>query len=296
MKKFAISLVATLAMMAGFSSCSEDRDPVYQQPTEFVVNVPVIQDQYIDLDAADEKATISLVCSQPDYGYSAIAQYGAEVSLTEDFANFVEIASVKGTLASMLLSQFDISCAMTTLNGWSDSNVPSSIDYQKLYVRATCYLNKVEGSRIVSNVVCFNHVKPYFAVNKPGFVYLVGTPSAWSVDAPNGEEIYANWKLYEKDTEIKSKIYYGDFDFPAAPQFRFYTQLGSWDEQFSIGSQVADEPVSYPDYKGGVFTAAAVTPGKGSFEFPNFTGGHVYIKLDMSDATGKKLTIQQEPF
>lgn len=282
--------------MAGFSSCSEDRDPVYQQPTEFVVNVPVVQDQYIVLDEADEKATISLVCSQPNYGYSAIAHYGAEVSLTQDFTNFVAIESTKGTQASMLLSQYDIACAMTTLNGWSDESRPSSVDFQKLYVRATCELNKVEGSRIVSNIVCFNYIKPYFAVNKPGFVYLVGTPSAWSVDAANAEEIYANWKLYEKDTEIKSKIYYGDFDLPANPQFRFYTQLGSWDEQFSIGSQLEDNPIDFPDYTGGVFTASAVTPGKGSFQLSSYAGGHVYVKLDMSDATGKKLTLQEEPF
>ncbi len=306
MKKFLISAVAALAMTAGFSSCSEDRDPVYQQPTEFVVNEPVAQNQYIALDKASDEATISLVCSQPNYGYSAVAIYGAQVSLSPEFKdkedgtpdNYVSIESTgTGTQSSMLLSQYEIACAMTTLNGWDDDNHPedAAMDYQKLYLRATCQLNGVEGSFITSNVVALNYVRPYFAVKKPGFIYLVGAPSGWNVDAtPENLANMEKWKLYEPEDGINQKIYVGDFDMPAAPVFRFYTQLGSWDPEFSIGHQVDDNATAFPEYTGnGSWSGSLVTDGKGSWEFPNYTGGHMYIKVDVK---GKKLYIQDHSF
>ena len=83
MKKIALYMAAVGAVL-GMASCSQDRDPVLQTPTEFVLNVPAMQNQYIELQEGD---VLELVCSQPNYGYSAVANYSAEVSLTEDFAS-----------------------------------------------------------------------------------------------------------------------------------------------------------------------------------------------------------------
>ncbi|MDE5573154.1 MAG: SusE domain-containing protein [Muribaculaceae bacterium] len=78
MKKISMFL-ACLTAIVGLSSCSQDRDPVLQIPTKFVLNTPALQNQYYQL---EEGNTIELTCSQPDYGYSAIVQYSVEVSLT----------------------------------------------------------------------------------------------------------------------------------------------------------------------------------------------------------------------
>lgn len=87
-------MAAALAVF-GMASCSEDTDPVLQKPTEFVLNVPAMQNQYIEL---ANTSVVELVCSQPDYGYSAVAQYSAQMSLTPDFAEFREITPAQPTL------------------------------------------------------------------------------------------------------------------------------------------------------------------------------------------------------
>ena len=84
-------MACAAALVAGLSSCSQDRDPVYHAPTKFVLNEPVMQDQHIALEEDNQDATIELVASQPDYGFSAIVNYSALVSLTPDFAKSVEI-------------------------------------------------------------------------------------------------------------------------------------------------------------------------------------------------------------
>ncbi len=68
--------MAMAGALLGAASCSQDTDPVLQTPTTFVLNVPAMQEQYIEL---QEGNTIELVASQPDYGYSAVADYSAEM-------------------------------------------------------------------------------------------------------------------------------------------------------------------------------------------------------------------------
>ena len=75
MNKLSI-ILAMAAVAVGFSSCEEDRDPVLQSPTTFVLNQPEMADQYINLTPGE---VIELACSQPDYGYAAVADYSAEM-------------------------------------------------------------------------------------------------------------------------------------------------------------------------------------------------------------------------
>lgn len=287
----------TLAAVAlGFSSCSEDRDPVYHAPTEFVLNQPAMQDQLIEL---TEGNTLELVTSQPDYGYSAVANYSAQMSLTEDFADFRELSSTDGTQARMYVKQEDVAQYLCELHGVDSEEsfaamYPNGMQPEKVYFRAVCELDGVEGSQILSNVVSYNQLKGYFAVAVPGYIYLVGAPEGWAGPTEANAAHYADWRLFEPDNAIGSKVYSGVFDIPAgSAMFRFYTALTGWDAD-SWGSQVDDNPIEYASFTGAesgdTFTNAVVA-GKGAFSFPNWVGGKMTIVVDMSDSKNVSMTI-----
>lgn len=295
MKK--ISLFLTLAAVAlGFSSCSEDRDPVYQVPTSFVLNEPAMQDQYIDL---TEKGTLQLVASQPDYGYSAVAQYSAEMSLDPEFKTFYEL-SAKSTLADFTVSQNEVAVGIMELQGITGDEAeekfneiyPNGCVYQKVYFRAICQLNGVESSRIVSNVVSYNNIKAFFAIKLPGSIYLIGAPNGWPAPAPAAEGSLKDWRLFEAKDAIGSHIYSGVFDIPQGQaMFRFYSELTSagWDNPNTYGSQEPDASIEYPDFTANSLSTPVVN-GKGNWSFPNWPGGKMTIVVDLSDANNMSVT------
>ena len=280
--------MAAAAIALGVASCSEDRDPVYQVPTQFVLNTPAMEDQYIDL---TEGNTLELVCSQPNYGYSAVTQYSAEMSLTEDFAESYELIPVNNTLARMTYKQEDIAVGLCELYGIDSEDTyntkfPNGMEYDKVYFRAVAQLEGVESSKITSNVVAYNHLKGYFAVASAGYIYLVGDPNGWDINA--GPE----WRLYE--TTIGSHIYSGEFEVKAGSQyFRFYTQIGNWGndgELPSIGSNPVDGDSNEIIWEDGSFTQKAV-PGKGSWYTPaDWQGGTITMIVDMSDESNITVT------
>ena len=127
-----------------------------------------MQDQYIDLKAGN---TLELVCSQPDYGYSAVTQYSAQMSLTEDFAQAYDLESVDKTVARMAIKQQQICDGIVELHGFADAeefNEYYAADpYEKIYFRAIAQLDGVESSKIVSNVVSYNYIKSFYSVAEP---------------------------------------------------------------------------------------------------------------------------------
>lgn len=281
--------MAIAASLLGVASCSQDRDPVLQMPTKFELNTPAMQDQYIELQSGN---TLELVASQPDYGYSAVAQYSAEMSLTEDFATAYALESVDKTLARMNLSQEAVATGICELLGVTDEDTynakfPNGMTPQKVYFRAICELDGVDGSRIVSNVVSYNNLKGYLAVPVPGYIYLVGSPEGWAGPTESNAAHYADWRLFEPADAIGSHVYSGVFDMPAAPMFRFYTALTGWDAD-SYGFMADDNATDFPEFSDGTFTSTIVK-GKGSFNFPNFPGGKMTVVVDMSDM--KNITI-----
>ena len=282
--------LAAAVLGMGVSSCSEDRDPKYKAPTTYVLNTPAMQDQYIEL---TEGGSLELTSSQPDYGYSAITQYSAEMSLTEDFAKSYAMESKDKTLARMQVNASDVALGICQLSGIEDMEKYNELygdgKYIKVYFRAVAQLADVAGSEIKSNVVAYNYIKPYYAVPTPGFIYLVGSPEGWAgPDAANAAH-YADWRLFEADDAIGSHIYSGTFEMPAAPLFRFYTALTGWDAD-SYGSQEEDNPIEYPDFTSGSFSGVVVK-GKGSFSFPNYQGGSMTVTVDMSDMKNITMTV-----
>ena len=288
MKKLSISLALGLAALVGFTSCEEDRDPVYQSPTKFVLNEPALQNTDIVLNPTGE---IQFQCSQPDYGYSAVATYAMQMSLTEDFAKVYDLApSSKATMAVINVKQSDVATGYCVLNGYESSEDWVPATDVTMYFRATCVLDGVEGSSITSNVVKLNKVTPYFAIPEPAFIYLVGSPEGWAGPVEANADHYAEWRLFEPKTAIGSKVFSGVFNLPAAPMFRFYTALTGWDAD-SYGTQAEDNPIEYPEFTSGEFSEPLVK-GKGAYSFPNLPAGEYTIIVDMSDAKNMSVTIK----
>ena len=121
----------------------------------------------------------------------------------------------------MTYKQEDVALGLCELLGIDSEDTfnemyPNGMDYEKVYFRATAQLEGVESSKITSNVVTYNNLKGYFAVASRGYIYLVGDPNGWNINA--GPE----WRLYEAENAIGSHIYSGVFEVAAGSQyFRF---------------------------------------------------------------------------
>ncbi len=284
MKKLSIFL-ASLAVLVGFTSCEDKKEPTYQAPTSFELNTPELQDQYYQL---TEGNTFEIVCkSQPNYGYSAVCYYNAEVSLSESFAECSTLKNANATSSRMTFKDEDLALAICSLMGLtSDDEGYLFTSPVKVYFRGVAYLDGVDGSEITSsNVVCLNQVMPYFAVPSPGYIWLVGKPEGWAGPGAANLTHYEPWRLFENDDEIGSGVYHGTFQIGSGADgeamFRFYTSMTDWDTD-SYGTQVDDNPIDF-DWSGdGVFNTALIK-GKGAFNFPSWPGGTMNQTVDMAN-------------
>ena len=291
MKKYLLYIPVALALF-GMASCSQDRDPKYKAPTSFHLNTPPMQDQEIVL---SEEGTLEFTCSQPDYGFAASASYSLQMALSDAFTSFYDIAAIEEHNAKITVHQSDVATGFCKLMGIdseeaSNAMYPDGYPVSKIYFRAVCHINGVANSEITSNVVTYNYLKPYFAVPVPGYIYLVGVPSGWSTPDESQADKYANFRLFEDNDAIGSKIYKGVFEIGAGDDamFRFYTALTGWDAD-SYGVQEPDEAVQFPEFTGGSFEHQLVK-GKGSFWFPNWPGGEMTMVVDMSDPANMTVT------
>lgn len=291
MKKFGKIILGLFGTLLAFTACNSpmDENPVYQTPTTFVLNEPALADQYIELTPT---STVNLTCSQPDYGYAAVASYYVQVSLTEDFAKFEEVNADPITKCDMHVSAEEIAQGICKLRGVTSEDNYTDEPAREVYFRLHAKIAAVEGSDILSNVVKMNKVKGYFALKVPGYIYMVGQPEGWSGPTAGNKEHYAEWRLFEADDAIGSKIYSATFDIPADKfQLRFYTALTGWDAD-AYGIQVEDNPLDIALDASGVYKGALVK-GKGSFQLPGWTGGKVQMTVDMSNAGKMTVTFKK---
>lgn len=296
MKKISI-LMGALALAGGFASCSDDDTPALNTPESFVLNTPPMADQYYELAPG---GTIALSCSQPDYGFVAAATYGVEMSLDKSEDNVYAIESNEPSQAAFTINQEAVAMGFCKLNGIETADQWNELNpgYAPVYLRATAQLNKDGVGLVKSNWIELKNVKPYFAVPVPGFIYLIGTPSEWSMQLT---ETLKEWRLYEDDKAIGSKIYTGVFNIPAGDVlFRFYTELdGKWDT-FSYGpanNHNGDAVASDGAFNitcefnvDGEFTDG-IKATKDNFHFPNWDGGQVTIIVDMSKEDAMTVTM-----
>lgn len=283
MKRFNYILFGILGLVLSAVSCNgpETENPVLQKPTKFVLNNPVFQKQYIDL---QNTLTVNLTCSQPDYGFAAAASYYVQVSLQSEFTDFIELEEAYSS-CDMDVNAEEIAQAICKLRGVTSEDNYTDEPARDVYFRLRAQILDYEETSIESNVVCLEKVKGYFALKLPGYIYLVGAPEGWSGPTEGNKDHYAAWRLYESSEAIGSRIYSGVFDIPAGKfMFRFYTALTGWDSD-SYGIQVDDNPVDIT-LEDGVYSGPIVK-GKGSYNVPDFPGGSVKITVNMNTMTVK---------
>lgn len=180
MNKLSIYLAAAVFAF-GMASCEDDKEPVYHDPTTFVLDTPADQDTPVDLKAGE---TLTLQCHQPNYGYQAVTNYTIVVSLTESFEMSEEVKpNGTGTQAKMEFDQSKIAKAICNLHGYTDAEHPANDEftYEPLYIRAIAQINGIESSRIESeNFVILNQVKAYYPAPEITYLYTPGQANGWS--------------------------------------------------------------------------------------------------------------------
>ena len=280
MKKLSI-LFACLVAVLSLNSCKEDTDPQYNEPTKFVLNTPALAAQYYEL---TEDGTLDLSWSQPDYGYAAAATYKVSVSLLEDFSESKELTS-EYKLCYAQISGSEIAEAICNLRGIASEEDYTDEPARAVYFRVRAYINGIDGSEIISNVVKLDQVKEYCAIQSPGYIWLIGSVGGWTGPDAGNAGALAEWRLFEADDAIGSKIYSATFNMPAGSlTFRFYTALTGWDGGASVGTQVDDNPITV-DMSSGVYGGSLVAPGKGSIQVDNWDGSPMKITVDMNVKT-----------
>lgn len=302
MKKLSIFLTLAAVSMLGFTSCEDDKEPVYKAPTEFHLNTPALATQLYELSPTE---TVEFTCSQPNYGYAATATYSIDVALTDKFesgedgaSNFYTLTGTPKTSARIVVSGRDLAQAICELKGINSySEYPEEgLEALPIYVRAYASINGIESSGIYSdNVIKLDRVLPFNPYPESGrTIYIVGALTGWGVDAATPES-FAKWGLNE--TGVGTNIYVGAFEVPAGEQyFRFYTELGNWGENAELPS-IGPKPNDGENVEV-TFTDEAVThpavPGKGCWFTPSsWEGGYVTFTVDLNDKSAITVTMQK---
>lgn len=273
------SIILAMAVMAlGFSSCKQEDEPKYHDPNPatFIINTPALQNQsFLTANDQMDASTIKLYCSQPDYGYSAVCNYSALVSLNPDapIEEWIELKNVNATSAEMSIKTYDLGAAVNQL-----LNITSQEQFDadniganryKCYFKAVCQIPGIESSKVISaNYASYNKVAIQYCVLKPGWIYITGdlineetgASQNFAEPAPSKqEEFLANWALYEPEDLIGEKLYVGHFTLAPGekaqegstniddqPGFRFFTELNGWsDKSVQVGSHL-DDFYKYP--------------------------------------------------
>ena len=286
-----IYLLAGTLIATACTACENEKEPVYHNPTSLKINTPALQNQYLATSAdIENRSTFVLETSQPDYGYSAIATYGAQMCLSADFkeatdneeANYVTLTNQDPNNAVMSLRTYDLAVGICKLLGIQSEEDWAAYQGSKeipVYFRATCEIPGVEGSFIVSdNAVTYNKVQVLYAVPTAGYIYIVGTVTGEKTPDAAQKSYYDNFRLTEP--VIGSKVYAGSFLFPACDPskdptkvddqswFRFYTELNGWDDK---NAQFGSNEANFfnlgigDDFVDGLYTGKAVWGGQGNW-------------------------------
>ena len=192
-----------VSIALGLSSCEEtwDKNPVLAGHEGIVkadfLNDPVLGQQEIMLTTDNSTGTFHLTCSQPYYGFAAVATYRVQCSLTEDFSDYREINQDFYDCAQINPINGDVAAALEYLSGVkNDGDLP--LPYQTLYMRLYAYIQQSQANtQYYSNVVSFKGVSAnYLAIwvsGQPANLYLRGGMNDWGTS----EE----WQFFTGDEE-----------------------------------------------------------------------------------------------
>ncbi len=231
MKQYILAIITALGLMT-FVGCESDREsnPIYQDPTEFKLNVPRYANGVYYL---EDTESVLLTCSQPDYGFSAAATYEVQVAVNEDFTDSVTLTTTYRT-ARMEVNAKEIAVALVSLLG-VDNSEDFPTEAFPVYFRIRSSISAIgESSEIFSNVIELPQVKSYFAMDDmqlPENLYLIGGLYSW-----DWEQAPAMVKVHSNPGKFWFLTYMGSGDDGYGIKFNTAT---AWDgNQFATGDNV----------------------------------------------------------
>lgn len=285
--KYILSSMLFAAFGMLFTACDSDRDdnptlgPNHTANT-FVVNTSAVADQYIQLSPDN---TVNLTWTQPNYGVNTVVSYSVEVGMNGTW----EPLETNYTSCNVQLSGEEIAKAICKLDGFKTEDDYVDMGFRQVDFRVTAKIlttasELVPGTTITSNVVSFNHMAAYCNIPTKATLWVIGSCCGWPEPSPGNKDklVEGNWFIME--TEIGSNVFKGTVEMPAEPlTFRFYSKLTGWDGGDSYGFQKDDTATDF-EFADGVFKNS-IMKGKGSYSFPNFTGGTLDITVDLKKNT-----------
>ncbi|HHU25172.1 MAG TPA: SusF/SusE family outer membrane protein [Bacteroidales bacterium] len=165
---FTIFLISLL-FMAG---CQEDEKIVIQQPDSFVLNIPKYSSGVYDLKNA---GLVEFSTNQPDYGFTAATRYSVQLSLTKNFAEFIDVPGSHDKVRFYVPAE-DIALALVSLHK-AEVQEDYPTDPHPLYVRLAATIADSRLAPVYSNVIELPRVLGYFAlepVQLPEEMYIIG--------------------------------------------------------------------------------------------------------------------------
>lgn len=230
-------LFALLAMVTlGFTACETDND---SNPTldlshvgeGFTLNTPA-NAQNNTYDLANAKS-VELTCSQPNYGgMPLMVRYYVQVSLTEDFASYKELAT-SYTTAKMAVDAREINDAMVELfqEAKPDTDYPATP--RPLYIKLRAVIDGTDNmGETYSNVIALPSVLASYQAPEATFetqLYVVGQAigEAWSTWKPVPQ-------IYDMPGYYYTVVYVPEgtgFKWGAYEQdWRGYDRIRNWDD------------------------------------------------------------------
>lgn len=240
MKKRICNISWLLALIAvvtlGFTACDTDTD---SNPTldlshvgeGFPLNVPAnAENNTYDLANA---TSLELTCSQPNYGgMPLMVRYYVQVSLTEDFASFRELAT-SYTTAKMAVDAREINDAMVELFQEANPDTDYPATPRALYIKLRAVIDGTDNmGETYSNVITLPSVLATYQAPEATFetqLYVVGQAigEAWSTWKPVPQ-------IYDMPGCYYTVVYVPEgtgFKWGAYEQdWRGYDRIRNWDD------------------------------------------------------------------
>lgn len=230
-------LLALLAVVTlGFTACETDTD---SNPTldlshvdeGFPLNVPAnAENNTYDLANA---TSLELTCSQPNYGgMPLMVRYYVQVSLTEDFASYKELAT-SYTKAKMAVDAREINDAMVELFQEANPDTDYPATPRPLYIKLRAVIDGTDNmGETYSNVITLPSVLASYQAPEATFetqLYVVGQAigEAWSTWKPVPQ-------IYDMPGCYYTVVYVPEgtgFKWGAYEQdWRGYDRIRNWDD------------------------------------------------------------------
>lgn len=230
-------LLALLAVVTlGFTACDTDTD---SNPTldlshvgeGFPLNVPANAENNT-YDLANAKS-VELTCSQPNYGgMPLMVRYYVQVSLTEDFASYRELAT-SYTTAKMAVDAREINDAMVELFQEANPDTDYPATPCPLYIKLRAVIDGTDNmGETYSNVITLPSVLATYQAPEATFetqLYVVGQAigEAWSTWKPVPQ-------IYDMPGCYYTVVYVPEgtgFKWGAYEQdWRGYDRIRNWDD------------------------------------------------------------------